>query len=441
MNNCDKCTCMLDDEFDRISSLPDEMLQHILSLLGIRKAVQMSLVSKRWVSLWTSLSRLNFDPHEFVSKDEYCDSTEDRKRAHDAKFKEFVDTLLSCREASFLDTFQIKILDQDDCSDLVRTCVSNAMKFNPRVFSMKASFLCKDICGPIFSCESIDELYLRNSFVFFQGIPDVVNLPRIRRLQLTHNRLDNRSITRLFSGCPVLENVSLKYCHGEYSCIFSQKLKYLSLRRCIFQHSNRVIHVHSCLLGDAINLVIIRSHPFLVDFIWKSLGTTAAGNTFSFMQNIFRYLDFGDYIGGLSDVTFLEFRIKVMNYISEAAVPKLGEFHNLKDLCLGSWCMTCNFSTVTFFLQQTPNLQKITLNISARGCRGKETSIHQMRIRIRKKQNYLISCPTAKKLWHSGRSSLSLRSPMLCTRHGRVRGGGGFWGQETGEMETEKYEY
>lgn len=67
-----------------------------------------------------------------------------------------------------------------------------------------------------------------------------------------------------------------------------------------------------------------------------------------------------------------------MQSILEAALPKIRAFHNLIDLNVGSWCMTCNFSPVTLFLQQTPNLQKITLNISARGCRGKETSIHQM---------------------------------------------------------------
>ncbi|XP_078153662.1 putative F-box protein At1g58310 [Carex rostrata] len=172
-------------------------------------AVQTSLVSKRWVNLWTSLSRLNFDPHEFVSVDEYRLSIKERKIAVNAKFKEFVDMLLSRREASFLDTFLIKILDKGICCDLVRSCTSFAMKFNPRVFSMEAPSLYKSAC--IFSCESIEELLLKTScWSFPQEIPEVVNLPRIRMLQLTNSRLDNRSITRLFSGCPILEDVSLE---------------------------------------------------------------------------------------------------------------------------------------------------------------------------------------------------------------------------------------
>ena len=63
--------------------------------------------------------------------------------------------------------------------------------------------------------------------------------------------------------------------------------------------------------------------------------------------------------------------------ISRAAVSKLVVLHNLIDLSLGSWCMTCNFIPVLFFLQQTPNLQKITLYMCARHCRVKETGIRQ----------------------------------------------------------------
>ncbi|KAF3336431.1 putative F-box/FBD/LRR-repeat protein [Carex littledalei] len=295
------------DEFDRISSLPDEMLQHILSFLGIRKAIQMSLVSKRWVNLWTSLSHLNFDPHEFVSVDDYGLCTSSKKRALDAKFKKFVEKLLSRHEASFLDTFLIKILDKDCCSDLEESCASYAMKFNPRVFSMEAPLYHISAC--FFSSESIEELCLRRtSCNFLREIPDVVNLPRIRRLQLTNSKLDNKCITRLFSGCPILEDVSLEDCIGEFSCIFNQKLKYLSLRNCfLFLGNDIFMCVRSC-LGDTVesSFGIRCACPSTVDFVWKTLGTTAVGNSFSFMQNLFRCLDLGDYFGGLSDVTGLE---------------------------------------------------------------------------------------------------------------------------------------
>ena len=45
---------------DRISSLPDQLLHHILSFSEARLAVQTSVLSKRWKLLWTTLPVLSF---------------------------------------------------------------------------------------------------------------------------------------------------------------------------------------------------------------------------------------------------------------------------------------------------------------------------------------------------------------------------------------------
>ncbi|KAL8156665.1 hypothetical protein AgCh_001671 [Apium graveolens] len=49
------------DEGDRLSSLPDDILHQILSFLGTRQAVQTSVLSKRWRHVWTTTSSLTFD--------------------------------------------------------------------------------------------------------------------------------------------------------------------------------------------------------------------------------------------------------------------------------------------------------------------------------------------------------------------------------------------
>ncbi|KAJ1382089.1 Leucine-rich repeat domain superfamily [Sesbania bispinosa] len=46
---------------DRISTLPDEVLCHILSFLPTEEAIATSLLSRRWRSLWYSVPTLNFD--------------------------------------------------------------------------------------------------------------------------------------------------------------------------------------------------------------------------------------------------------------------------------------------------------------------------------------------------------------------------------------------
>ncbi|XP_060210474.1 F-box/LRR-repeat protein At3g26922-like [Lycium barbarum] len=50
---------------DRISQLPEPILQHILSFLLVEDAARMSTLSKIWTSAWNSLSYLNFGDNLF----------------------------------------------------------------------------------------------------------------------------------------------------------------------------------------------------------------------------------------------------------------------------------------------------------------------------------------------------------------------------------------
>lgn len=49
---------------DRLSSLSDDVIHLILSFLGIRLAVQTSVLSKRWKHIWTTLPFITFDGYD-----------------------------------------------------------------------------------------------------------------------------------------------------------------------------------------------------------------------------------------------------------------------------------------------------------------------------------------------------------------------------------------
>ncbi|KAL3653045.1 hypothetical protein CASFOL_002731 [Castilleja foliolosa] len=66
---------MAEMSIDRLSALPDDILIHILSFLGMKKSVVTSVLSKRWEFIWTELPELRLNEvsqdiekiHEFVA--------------------------------------------------------------------------------------------------------------------------------------------------------------------------------------------------------------------------------------------------------------------------------------------------------------------------------------------------------------------------------------
>ncbi|MCI10311.1 F-box/LRR-repeat protein [Trifolium medium] len=50
---------------DRISSLPDPILYHIISFLPTKSAATTTILSKRWNPLWLCVPTLNFDDTQF----------------------------------------------------------------------------------------------------------------------------------------------------------------------------------------------------------------------------------------------------------------------------------------------------------------------------------------------------------------------------------------
>ncbi|OMO80260.1 hypothetical protein CCACVL1_13045 [Corchorus capsularis] len=82
---------------DRISNLPDALIHRILSFLPTKIVVATSLLSKRWVSLWTSVPTLDF-------QDSYsCRSCPEAK----VKFMQFVYNALLLNKSGSIETFRL----------------------------------------------------------------------------------------------------------------------------------------------------------------------------------------------------------------------------------------------------------------------------------------------------------------------------------------------
>ncbi|KEH36242.1 F-box/RNI/FBD-like domain protein [Medicago truncatula] len=56
------------EERNKVSSLPDSIIYHILSFLPTKDTVATSILSKRWKPLWLSVFTLNFTDHIIFTK-------------------------------------------------------------------------------------------------------------------------------------------------------------------------------------------------------------------------------------------------------------------------------------------------------------------------------------------------------------------------------------
>ncbi|CAI9088471.1 OLC1v1022805C1 [Oldenlandia corymbosa var. corymbosa] len=193
-------------EQDRISDLPDALLCHVLSFLPIKSAAKTSILSKRWKDLWVSVDVLDLDINLRADFKGDWSSFEDIAKSQKERFISFVDRLFAVRGNTSIRKFKL-ISDQVDPESL-----NNWMGIMPGVEEL-------DLCLWCFGGElrwsnlllgkSLKAMKLEGHMVI--NIPSSLSFPSLEILHLdTVDYVDDTSITNLLSGCPVLEDLTIR---------------------------------------------------------------------------------------------------------------------------------------------------------------------------------------------------------------------------------------
>jgi hypothetical protein len=178
---------------DRLSSLPDCLIHHIMSFLKARQVVQTCVLSTRWRHLWRSVPCLDIDQEEFKTAGPNRDK---EKEWHD--FTDFTDHLLIPNNISIahLDTFhlQLSVSTPYDKDKQAARWIRHGIKYS--------------------------------------GQDPGIHSWRLKRLHLSNLYLDDSFMNHISSGCQYLEYLDLKSCNCSFHEITSHTLKNLILKGC-----------------------------------------------------------------------------------------------------------------------------------------------------------------------------------------------------------------
>ncbi|KMS96805.1 hypothetical protein BVRB_8g199870 [Beta vulgaris subsp. vulgaris] len=205
---------------DRLTELPDLALAHILSHLYVEEAAKTIVLSKRFNSVWNSVSTLNFSDENY--------------RKYGNSFIKFVDSALGFHIGKKIEKFSVKFrYDQNytnSVDEWIKFAVQKQVKSLRLDFTQKSSSNYHQIAGveynlPEFLYDDANLVELVTCSCRFSP-EGLYNWNCLKLLSITKIKLDEEMISRVLCGCPVLQTLELI----EWSGFDKLKIESVSLR-------------------------------------------------------------------------------------------------------------------------------------------------------------------------------------------------------------------
>ncbi|KAI7993099.1 putative F-box/FBD/LRR-repeat protein [Camellia lanceoleosa] len=224
---------------DRISRLPDSVLVHILSFLPTKYAVRTSILSSRWKHIWASVPILEFNgPILLPSYIPFC------KHNDNGSFMNFIDRVLILHDLSSIQRFSLGCNPEIDTSRL-NTWIGVAIKRSVHEIDIN---VCEglDLKLPrnLFTCNTLVVLKLGSQLHF--DVPTSISFPCLRIFHVSLISPSNDLTQKLFSSCPMLEELSIIAVMGPGKTVYnisSSALKTLYLSLCVKEYGDSEVVV------------------------------------------------------------------------------------------------------------------------------------------------------------------------------------------------------
>ncbi|CAI9099091.1 OLC1v1035862C1 [Oldenlandia corymbosa var. corymbosa] len=356
---------------DRISDLHDSLLCYILCFLPTKFAVATSVLSRRWKSIWTMVTTLNFDYSNFNVE----------KTTKISKFVDFVNNVLLHLDVGRLESFHLNWWEEECQGVYVNSWVSNAIMRNVRFLDLHVCTYdnVAQVPASLFTCGSLEHVELEGYIVV--KVPSVVSLPLLKSLILYSVTYEtDLDVPRLISGCPVL-HVLMMQRHPKDNVqvykISSASLKHLTVYD--FDYSEAV--------DDAKRKKLEIDPPAIESLeIWDDMKELFVKTRLNSVKDVKLYLDFDaerinsivKAFQALEHTKFLKLEGTVMEALNHVPTISLSvKFSNLTQLDIECHC--CHWRALLVMLGdpvQVPECLSSSLaKISITGLKGLKDEI------------------------------------------------------------------
>ncbi|XP_054782911.1 F-box/FBD/LRR-repeat protein At5g56420-like isoform X1 [Prosopis cineraria] len=359
-------------ESDRISSLPDPLLHHILSFLPIKEAIAKSLIlSKRWTPLGLAMPALHIHDTGFATLN---------------SFIQFVDAVLFLSHPKPINMFRLKC--QRFQVPPIRTNLWINFLINRKVehlelcFADLNSYSHVDVPACIFHSSTIKILKLAQVKLNARS----VNLPSLKVLHLVKVLFSNaESAANILNGCPLLEDLVLKSWSieafkfpwlGTFKHLVSAEVELSWIPLAAFSNV-RLLRIKEKQLGWSLSLSCVSTTFYNLNHLELSCLSSHVNSLMRCLRKFPKLKIL--VIHKLEDPVWE--RSSVESMIDD--VPQCLSTH-LKEFCLGEYRGSeCEFELATFIMKNSSALTNISIYSSAK---ENIDSKHQMLRR-------LSSCP------------------------------------------------
>ncbi|CAI9777016.1 unnamed protein product [Fraxinus pennsylvanica] len=326
----------------RLSAIPDELLDHILSYVDTKFVMATCVNSRRLLNVFRSMPNIILDDSLF--------------RTNSFKDCELDFTMFGLRQImlrSKIHRFQLKC-NFDFSNSGVQTMVRAVLWRNAKEIDICTGTLAiwGKLPTEVFTSQSLVVLKLRGTSIEFD-IPDSVSLPNLKVMHLQDFHLNNSDkVTRFFHGCKVLEELWLLNLFG------STDVLHLSMP------SLRIFSFNS-LIGDISGLELFINTPNMEFFHYqgssrkfllvnKIASLARAEFTFDYVQDSENASKFINNLQGVTSIYLSEYAMEAA-YLTYTSVSV---FTNLTVLELE----VPDFRILPEVLARAPHLQELVVH-------------------------------------------------------------------------------